>query len=36
MSASAMYRLDQNGIGPEGGMAVGEALRINQTLQELR
>ena len=28
--------LDGNEIGPEGGMALGGALAVNQTLQELR
>ena len=28
--------LDSNEIGPEGGVALGEALTVNQTLQTLR
>ena len=28
--------LDKNEIGPEGGVALGEALALNQTLQTLR
>lgn len=28
--------LDQNDIGPEGAVALGEALTVNQTLQEMR
>ena len=30
------YRIDKNGIGSEGGVALGEALAVNQTLQTLR
>ena len=28
--------LDENNIGPEGGVALGESLTVNQTLQTLR
>ena len=28
--------LDGNRIGPEGGVSLGEALAVNQTLQTLR
>jgi len=28
--------LDLNGIGPEEGVVLGEALAVNQTLQTLR
>ena len=30
------YRLDKNGIGFGGAVAVGEAFAVNQTLQTLR
>ena len=30
------YSLDINGIGNEGGVAFGEALKVNKTLQTLR
>jgi len=30
------YSLDRNEIGPEGGVALGKALAVNQTLQTLR
>ena len=31
-----MYSLDGNEIGPEGGVALGEALTVNKKLQTLR
>ena len=30
------HSLDGNGIGHEGGVALGEALKVNMTLQILR
>lgn len=35
-STPCMYSLDGNEIGPEGGVALGEALTVNKKLQTLR